>query len=55
MAFTDDIVRSLLAVCRQVAVGEVIAGQALVTGDAGVFDNREREAQKPTHVDLVES
>ena len=31
MVFADDIVRALLAIGRQVAVGEVIAGQALVT------------------------
>ena len=34
--FTDDIVRTLLAVGRQVAVGEVVAGQALVTDDPGL-------------------
>ena len=55
MMFTDDIVRALLAVGRQVAVGEVVAGQALVTGDPGVFQNCERQARKPTHVDLVGS
>ena len=53
--FTDDIVRALLAVGRQVAVDEVVAGQALVTGDPGAFENREREARKPTLVDLVGS
>ena len=52
--FTDDIVRALLAVGRQVAVGDVVAGQSLVIGDPGTFENREREARKPTHVDLVE-
>ena len=53
--FTDDIVRALLAVGRQVSVGEVIAGKALVTGDPGVFENRKREARKPAHMDLVRS
>ena len=47
--------QALLAVDRQVAVGEVIAGQALVTGDPGAFKNREREARKPAHLDLVGS
>ena len=49
------ILRVLLAVGRQVAVGEVMADQALVTGDPGAFENREREARKPAHVDLVGS
>ena len=55
MVFTGDIVRSLLAVGRQVAVGEAIAGQALVAGDPGAFENREREARKPTHGNFVGS
>ena len=53
--FADDIVCALQAVGRQVAVGEMIAGQALVAEDAGVFKTREREARKPAHVDLVGS
>ena len=55
MVFTDDVVRALLAVGRQVTVGEVVAGQALVAGDPASFENCEREARKPTHVDLVGS
>ena len=55
MAFADDIVRVLLKIGGQVAVGEVIAGQALVAEDAGAFKNREREVRKPAHVDLVGS
>ena len=51
--FTDDIVLALLAVGRQVTVGEVVEGQALVAGDPGAFENREREARKTAHVDLV--
>ena len=53
--FTDDIIRALLAVGRQVAVGDVVAGQALVAGDPGTFENHERKAGKPTHVDLFGS
>ena len=53
--FADDIVRALLAVGRQAAVGEVVADQGLVVGDPGAFENREREARKPTHMDLVGS
>ena len=53
--FTDDIVRALLVVGRQVAVSKAVAGQALVAGDPGAFENLEKEARKPTHVDLVGS
>ena len=53
--FTDDIVRALLVVGRQVAVSVVVAGQALAAGDPGAFENLEKEARKPTHVDLVGS
>ena len=55
MVSTDDIVRALLEVGRQVAVSEMIAGQPLMTEDSGAFKNREREARKPPHVDLVET
>ena len=55
MVLADDIVRPLLTVGRQVAVGEVIADQALVAENAGAFKDREREARKPAHVDLVGS
>ena len=39
MVFADDIVRALLAVGRQVAVGEVVAGQTLMAGDPDTFEN----------------
>ena len=55
MVFTDDIIGALLAAGRQVVVGEMVAGQALVAGDPGAFGDREREARKPTHVDLIGS
>ena len=55
MVIADDTVRPLLAVGRQVAVGEIIAGQALVAEDAGALKHREREARKPSHMDLVGS
>ena len=51
--FANDIVRALLAVRRQVAVGEVVEGQALVAGKFSTLENREREARQSTHVDLV--
>ena len=49
--FTDDIVRALLVV----AVGEVIASQALVTRDPSAFENRDREGREPAYVDLDRS
>ena len=52
---TDDTVRELLAVGPQAAVGEEVAGQALVAGDPGAPKNRERESRKPSHVDFVGS
>ena len=55
MVFADDIVRALLAIRRQVAACEVVAGQTLVAGDPSALENREREAWEPTHVDLVGS
>ena len=53
MVSKNDIVRALLVVGRQVSVGKVVAGQALVAGDPGVLKNRERGARNPTHVELV--
>ena len=55
MVFTDDIVRLLTGIDRQAAVGEMIADQALITGDPGAFKTHEREARKPAHVDAVGS
>ena len=43
---TDDIVRSLLAVGHQVAVGEVVASQTLMDGDPRAFENCKRQAPK---------
>ena len=37
MVFTDDMLHALLAVGCQVAVGEVVAAQALVAVDPGAF------------------
>ena len=55
VVFADDFIRALLTVRHKVAVGEVDAGQTLVTGDPSAFVNRQREVRQPTHVDLVES
>ena len=55
MVFADDIVRVLLAVRRQVGVGEVVAGQALVTGDPSALENCERGPRQPTLMDFAGS
>ena len=50
--FTNDVVRALLAVRRHVAITEVVAGQTLVAGNPGEFENRGRDVRKPTYVNL---
>ena len=51
--FANNIVRALLSVCSQVAVGQVVADQTLVSRDSGAFENRERQTWKYTNVNLV--
>ena len=53
MVFANNIVRALLSVCSEVTVGQVVAGQTLVSRDSGAFENRQRETWKSTHVNLV--
>ena len=48
-------VRALLTVDRQVAIDEVVAGQALVAGDPSAFKDREMKAGEPTHSNIVGS
>ena len=55
MVLADDIFHALLAVGRQVALGEVVASRTLAAGDPSTFESRERKVRKPTHVDLVGS
>lgn len=52
MLLTNDGVRALLVVCRQVATHERIAGLTVISGDPGAF-RKEREPRKPAHVGLV--
>lgn len=42
MPRANDAVPTLLAVCLQLAIGELIAGHTLVPDDSGAFENRER-------------
>ena len=53
MVFTDNVVRSLLPVGGQVAISQVVAGQTLMSRYPFAFENRQRKARKPTHVNLV--
>ena len=51
--FANNIVRALLSICSQVATGQVVTGQTLVSRDSGVFENHQRQTWKSTHVNLV--
>ena len=42
-----------MSVCSQVATGQVVAGQTLVSRYSGAFENRQGETWKLTHVNLV--
>ena len=53
MVFANNIVRVLLSVCSQVAIGQVVADQTLVSRYSGAIDNRQGETWKPAHVNLV--
>ena len=53
MVFGNNVVRALKPVCGQVTIGQVVAGQTLVSLYAGAFENRQGETWKPTHVILV--
>ena len=46
-------VRALLPVCSLVAIGQVIAGQTLVSRYSSAFENRQGETWKLTRVSLV--
>ena len=47
MVFANNIVRALLSVCIQVAIGQVVAGQTLVSRYSGAFENRQGEVGVP--------
>ena len=51
--FENNIVRALLSVCSQFAIGQVVAGQTLASRYSGAFEHRQGETWKPTHVILV--
>ena len=53
MVFANNIVRALLSVCSQVAIGQVVAGLTLVSRDSGAFEDCQGETWKSTHVNLV--
>ena len=49
----DNVVRALLPVVGQVAIGQVVTGQTLVSHDASAVENRQGETWESAHVDLV--
>ena len=49
----DNVVRELLPVGGQVAIGQVITGQTLVSHDTSAVENRQGEPWESAHVDLV--
>ena len=53
MVFVNDVVRALLPVCGQVAIGQVVAGQTLGSRYSCAFENHQGETCRPTHVNLV--
>lgn len=55
VVLTNDIIRALQVVCRQIAVGKMVVGQTLMAVDSSALQNRERKPRKPTHVSLVGS
>ena len=53
MVFVNAIVRALLSVCSQIAIGQMVASRTLVSRYSGAFENRLGETWKSTHVNLV--
>ena len=53
MLFANNTVGALLAFRRQIAICEVVAGKALVTGDPAGVENSKREALEPARVSIV--
>ena len=54
MVFAKNVVRALPPVCSLVAIGQVIAGQTLVSRYSGAFKNHHGETWKPIRVNLIE-
>ena len=52
MVLANDIFRALLSVCSQVTIGQVVAGQTLVSRYSAAFETRQGETWKPTYVNL---
>ena len=50
----DNVVRALLPVGGQVAIGQVVTGQTLGSHDASAVGNRQGEPWESAHVNLVE-
>ena len=50
---TDNVVRALLPVGGQVAIGQVVTGQTLMSHDTSAVENRQGGRWESAHVDLV--
>ena len=53
MVSANNIVRALLPIRNQVAIGQVVAGQTLVSRESGSFENPQGKTWKSAHVHLV--
>ena len=53
MHLAINIIGALLAFRRQIAICEVVVGQAVMTGDPRAVESSEREAREPARVNLV--
>ena len=53
MLCADNVVRALLPVDIQVAIGQVVTGQTLVSHDTSAVETRQGEPWESAHVDLV--
>ena len=49
----DKVVRALLPVDGQVAIGQVVTNQTLVSHDTSAVENRHGQPWESAHVDLV--
>ena len=55
MVFANDVVRALLSVCSQIAIGQVVVAKTLVSHDAVAFEHPSDEGHVVVYhgVDLV--
>ena len=49
----DNVLRALLSVAGQVALGQAVTGQTLVSHDTSAVENRQGEPWESAHLDLI--